>query len=258
MEGSSIYGEEYIKIDTALTDTLHNSESGIEINKVDRRVLGKRGIKTETLDVFFTGTTNPVDPGYILIEEDSEGLLYLKLEAAYSEDTLLIDVSYDHWRNLSISLTYDPVVGEVQKEIELDRGLDAGVLVKKTMPFKYKVRTIVYLKDFSRRVAADQTIRSYTTQYFLNRRGGTPPYQSNMVSLIESIPEVHHVRLPLEGLTLVETIIAFEVLEPVLHTSTPRTIYKAPLKRTYASGGVYYLFGERVFYNAADYRDWVV
>lgn len=106
-------------------------------------------------------------------------------------------VSYAHDENFTVRYGIDNMVRIVQETLDVRKNLTADVLAKAASPIGLDLEATVILRPGSNRAQTDNQIRSDLTNYLLAQGLGVPVRASDIVAVIDNVPSVSYVAVPL-------------------------------------------------------------
>lgn len=210
--GRSTEAGDYLKITQPLTDTTIPSGEPIPVTNEQHVILSgieylfNLGINPLSVVVKNADATityiSPYDPSgtpdYTFVSESGSSPLAIKTtdtSTITDGQVLLVDYSYDE--NFVVTYTTNALVQVVQETIEPHRHITADVLVKDAVQVPVDLVSTIVLRKGAPVVSADSAVRTALTRVFASLHLGEPLRQSDIIEVIDAVPQVSYVVVPL-------------------------------------------------------------
>lgn len=108
-----------------------------------------------------------------------------------------VSVDYESGENFRVTYTVNALVIQLQGELEEMRHLTADVLAKEALETNVDIEMTVILRSGTDQAEADRNIRTEVSRYIGRRRIGQNLYQSDIIGVVEQVPEVDYLIVPL-------------------------------------------------------------
>lgn len=154
--------------------------------------------------IYYVGPYNPLvdgDRDFTFVAEDGENpLAFMPTSGSNILEGMTVYADYEHDENFTVEYETNSLVGIAQSVIDGDRHVTADVVTKGCLAIGVDISGTVVLRkqrrnrDFG---AADADIRNALAQFFGSLSLGDPVRQSDIVQVLDAIPDVSYVVVPL-------------------------------------------------------------
>jgi uncharacterized phage protein gp47/JayE len=191
--------------------------------------LSKKGIDIGSIIVKSGSITYIKNSDYLLKEEkDGYNIQISRSTTTTIPNGSLVTVSYEYGELMTITYNVNPLVQQVQDEIEVVRHVTADVLVKEVLETKIDFEISAVIKKLTDEVKVSNDIRTAISNELFKRRLGESVAQSDIIRAIEEVKDVVSVLVPLTKMVKADgTVINREEL------NVPFTIYQSSVVSSY-------------------------
>jgi len=201
LEGNSIRAERSVQINYSggipAGDVAEATEEIVLVNN-EFIELGQKGIDTESI-IVKSGATVYVRNTDYLVRDEGDGLNVSIARSVTSSipNGSTVTVIYDYGELLTITYNVNPLISQVQDEVEVVRHVTADVLVKEVLETSIDFEFSVVLETGTDEVVAASNIRTAISDEINKLSLGQGVAQSDIIAVIEGVQDVVSVLVPL-------------------------------------------------------------